>query len=69
MYMRCIIEDVLPQNSAASVNQRNVSGPNNQIGFRKEIPPFVKQVKKNLIKTLVGTSQVSLRSGILTFKF
>jgi hypothetical protein len=67
--MGCIIEDVLPQNSAASVNQRNVSEPNNQIGFRKEIPPFVKQAKMNLIKTPIGTSQVSLRSGILTFKF
>jgi len=34
-----------------------------------EIPPFVKQVKRNVINTNAGTSQVSLPSGILTFKF
>jgi hypothetical protein len=34
-----------------------------------EIPPFVKQVKRNAINTHVGTSQVSLINGIPTFKF
>jgi len=29
-----------------------------------EIPPFVRQVKRNVINTHVGSSQVSLPSGI-----
>jgi hypothetical protein len=29
-----------------------------------EIPPFVKQVERNLINTHVGSSQVSLTNGI-----
>jgi hypothetical protein len=42
-----------------------------ELGFEEqdEIPPFVKQVKRNVINTQAGTSEVLLPSGILTFKF
>jgi hypothetical protein len=68
-----ITEDVLPQNPEIFYKPKvclrfeysNWGGSEGE----DEIPSFVKQVKMNLINRHVGTSQVSLPSGIPTFEF
>lgn len=61
----------MPQNSEISINQGMFQDRIFELDSEEEdgIPRFVKQIKRSVINTHVGTAQVSLPSGILTFKF